>query len=110
MCGVSAVRWPSGKHSCHLSIDASGYPDYLAASHHGKGIMSAVVQTFIRDWAMPRMGVRQIRVETFADNVGSRRVFEKNGFILEKTVPVNKVLNSGRTITAMDILWWKASQ
>ncbi|RPD82432.1 hypothetical protein L226DRAFT_25951 [Lentinus tigrinus ALCF2SS1-7] len=86
------------------------FGDYLAASHHGKGIMSAVVQTFIRDWAVPRMGVRQLRVETFADNVGSRRVFEKSGFVHEKTVPVNKVLNSGRTITAMDVLWWKASQ
>ncbi|RPD55857.1 hypothetical protein L227DRAFT_295215 [Lentinus tigrinus ALCF2SS1-6] len=86
------------------------FGDYLAASHHGKGIMSAVVQTFIRDWAVPRMGVRQLRVETFADNVGSRRVFEKSGFVHEKTVSVNKVLNSGRTITAMDVLWWKASQ
>ncbi|TFK94422.1 hypothetical protein K466DRAFT_561105 [Polyporus arcularius HHB13444] len=86
------------------------FGDYLAASHHGKGIMTAVVQKFIRDWAVPRMGVRQLRVETFSDNKGSKRVFEKSGFVHEKTVPVNKVLNSGRTITAMDILWWKASQ
>ena len=82
--------------------------DYLASSHHGKGIMTAVLRTFIHEWAVPRMGVRQIRVETFADNIASRRVFEKLGFTYEKTVPVQKTLNSGRTIDAMDILWWKA--
>ena len=70
--------------------------------------MTAVLRTFIHEWAVPRMGVRQIRVETFADNIASRRVFEKLGFTYEKTVPVQKTLNSGRTIDAMDILWWKA--
>ena len=83
-------------------------PDYLAASHHGKGIMSAAIGTLIRDWAVPRMGVRQIRIETFVDNIASRRVFEKNGFMYEKTVPMNRVTNSGRLITGMDILWWRA--
>ncbi|TBU34788.1 acyl-CoA N-acyltransferase [Dichomitus squalens] len=82
--------------------------DYLASSHHGKGIMTAAIRTFIRDWAVPRMGARRIRVETFADNIGSRRVFEKLGFTYEKTVPVQKILNSGRTVDGMDILWWKA--
>ena len=72
--------------------------------------MSAAIGTLIRDWAIPRMGVRQIRVETFADNIGSRRVFEKNGFVYEKTVSVNKVTNSGRVVNAMDILWWKAER
>ena len=91
----------------HRDNDSRG-PDYLAASHHGKGIMSAAIGTLIRDWAVPRMGVRQIRVETFVDNIGSRRVFEKNGFVYEKSVPMHRVLNSGRVIDGMDILWWKA--
>ena len=82
--------------------------DYLASSHHGKGIMTAAIETFIREWAVPRMGVRQIRVETFSDNKGSRRVFEKLGFKYEKTVPIRKTLNSGRTIDGMDILCWEA--
>ena len=71
--------------------------------------MSAAIRTFIHDWAVPRMGVRQIRVETFADNIGSRRVFEKNGFVYEKTSPLNRVTNSGRLVLGMDVLWWKAS-
>ncbi|KAI0361483.1 hypothetical protein OH77DRAFT_1417744 [Trametes cingulata] len=83
--------------------------DYIAPSHQGKGIMTAAIGTILREWALPRMGVRQIRVETFADNIGSRRVFEKLGFIYEKTTPLeNKFLNSGRKIDGMDILWWKA--
>ncbi|KAI8990554.1 acyl-CoA N-acyltransferase [Trametes punicea] len=83
--------------------------DYVAPSHHGKGIMTAAIRTLTHTWAIPRMGVRQIRVETFTDNIGSRRVFEKNGFVYEKTTALeNKVLNSGRRIEGMDILWWKA--
>ncbi|CDO75485.1 hypothetical protein BN946_scf184935.g21 [Trametes cinnabarina] len=83
--------------------------DYLAPSHHGKGIMTAAIRTLLDKWVIPRMGVRQIRVETFTDNVGSRRVFEKLGFVHEKTVLLeHRVLNSGRRIEGMDILWWRA--
>ncbi|KAI0651977.1 GNAT domain-containing protein [Trametes meyenii] len=83
--------------------------DYLASSHHGRGIMTAAVKTLLHEWGIPRMGVRQVRVETFTDNVGSRRVFEKLGFVVEKTVQLeNRVLNSGRKIDGMVILWWKA--
>ncbi|KAI0375125.1 acyl-CoA N-acyltransferase [Pilatotrama ljubarskyi] len=83
--------------------------DYIAPSHQGKGIMTTAIGTILREWAVPRMGVRQIRVETFTDNIGSRRVFEKLGFVYEKTIPLeNKFLNSGRKIDGMDILWWKA--
>ncbi|KAI0655203.1 acyl-CoA N-acyltransferase [Cubamyces menziesii] len=83
--------------------------DYIAPSHHGKGIMTAAIKTLMQEWAIPRMGVRQIRVETFTDNIGSRRVFEKLGFVYEKTIALeSRFLNSGRRIDGMDILWWKA--
>ncbi|KAI0669772.1 acyl-CoA N-acyltransferase [Trametes maxima] len=83
--------------------------DYLAPSHHGKGIMTAAVKGLLHQWGIPRMGVRQVRVETFADNVGSRRVFEKLGFVFEKTVQLeNRVLNCGRKIDGMIILRWEA--
>lgn len=72
--------------------------------------MTAVVRTLLHEWAVPRMGVHQIRVETFSNNIRSRRVFEKTGFVYEKTVPVHKVLSSGGVVEGMDILWWKASQ
>ncbi|KAH9944275.1 acyl-CoA N-acyltransferase [Epithele typhae] len=84
------------------------FGDYIAASHQGRGIMSVAIRTLIHEWAVPRMGVRQIRVETFEENLGSRRVFEKNGFVYEKTTPMERKLESGRLVKGMHILWWKA--
>jgi len=60
--------------------------DYLKASHHKKGIMTAVVGTLLRAWCIPRVGVRHIRLPVFEDNYGSGRVFEKNGFVPYKVV------------------------
>jgi RimJ/RimL family protein N-acetyltransferase len=58
-----------------------GIGDWLAASHHGRGIMTAAIGLFLTAWGIPRMGVRHVVVHTFAENVGSNRVFEKNGFV-----------------------------
>ncbi|PCH34023.1 hypothetical protein WOLCODRAFT_94664 [Wolfiporia cocos MD-104 SS10] len=81
--------------------------DYLASSHHGRGIMSTALKTLLTAWAIPRMGVRRIRAETFRGNVGSVRVFEKNGFVLEKTVDHGEVTTSGKRIDGAHILWWE---
>ncbi|KAJ3489612.1 hypothetical protein NLI96_g2014 [Meripilus lineatus] len=84
--------------------------DYLVASHHNRGIMSAAAGTIIREWVIPKMAARKIRVETFVGNVGSRRVFEKNGFVLAETVTFSKerVTNSGTRQQGMDILWLRS--
>ncbi|KAI0094190.1 hypothetical protein BDY19DRAFT_911655 [Irpex rosettiformis] len=84
--------------------------DYLVASHHGKGIMSAAVSTLVSSWMVPRMNAQQIRVETFLSNRGSRRVFEKNGFVVEETVELKKVIPCGKIIEGFDILWWRSSE
>lgn len=81
----------------------------LASSHHGRGIMSAVLATLLKEWVIPRMGVRNIRVEAMVGNVGSVRVFEKNGFVLEDTVEWAKVTKCGVPVTGYNILRWKAS-
>lgn len=57
--------------------------DYLAPTHHGKGIMTAVIKAVIDEWAVPRMNARVIKASAYADNRASVRVFEKNGFRLE---------------------------
>jgi RimJ/RimL family protein N-acetyltransferase len=44
--------------------------------------MTAALGTLIKNWAIPRMGVCRMRVNTFIGNEGSVRVFEKNGFVL----------------------------
>lgn len=83
------------------------HTDYLAPSHHGRGIMSAALGTIIREWMVPRMAARKIRVEAFVGNVGSVRVFEKNGFVQEQTLEFVRVTNFGSTQRGMHILWWK---
>lgn len=47
--------------------------------------MSDAVETLIRDWAIPRMGVRHILVSTMVGNEGSMGVFRKNGFVWRRT-------------------------
>ncbi|KAI0784992.1 GNAT domain-containing protein [Abortiporus biennis] len=85
------------------------FGDYLASSHHGRGIMSVAVGTIIREWMVPRMNVHLIRAETFTGNIGSVRVFEKNGFELEETVEFAepRVLNSGVAQYGTNVLWWR---
>jgi RimJ/RimL family protein N-acetyltransferase len=84
--------------------------DYLVSSHHGRGIMSAAVGTLIDSWMVPRMNARLIRVEVFSGNMGSRRVFEKNGFVFEKRVDYPAVLACGETRLGYDVLWWRSGQ
>ncbi|KAJ7642863.1 acyl-CoA N-acyltransferase [Mycena rosella] len=60
--------------------------DYVASSHHRRGIMTAVLRTFLDQWAIPRMGVRHLHVSVFTGNEGSVRVFEKTGFVLVDTL------------------------
>lgn len=61
--------------------------DYLAPTHHGKGIMSSALKRLLEKWAIPRMGARRISAVALEGNIGSVRVFEKNGFLMEKTLP-----------------------
>ena len=72
--------------------------------------MSAALGTVIKEWMIPRMNAHHIRVEAFAGNTASVRVFEKNGFVLDKTVPMTTpiVTNSGETVTGIHVLWWRA--
>jgi len=63
------------------------FGDYLASSHHGRGIMTAAVRMLMEKWAIPHMNVRRIRAEVFTGNIASQRVFEKNGFKYLESLP-----------------------
>ncbi|KAJ7157166.1 hypothetical protein C8R46DRAFT_1113666 [Mycena filopes] len=79
--------------------------DYLAPSHHGRGIMSDVIQTVMQKWAIPRMGVRRL-VETIIEgNQGSVRVFEKNGFRFRETL--DGVLKVRGTMRSVHVVEWR---
>ncbi|GJJ09608.1 hypothetical protein Clacol_003831 [Clathrus columnatus] len=82
--GDPLKEWSFGGNAS--SIVKSSNIDYLASSHHGKGIMSLAIKTLIEQWAMPRMGAKTIKAGVFIENIPSRKVFEKNSFVLWKTV------------------------
>ncbi|TCD65676.1 hypothetical protein EIP91_002303 [Steccherinum ochraceum] len=85
-----------------------GMADALAKSHHGQGIMTAAIGTVIRDWMIPRMNARHIRAETFVGNIGSVRVFEKNGFVAESpAVKIDWVSASGIRHAGLHCLAWE---
>ncbi|WEW54852.1 hypothetical protein PRK78_000278 [Emydomyces testavorans] len=56
-----------------------------SSPHHGKGIMTAALKALI-DWAVINMNVHHIRALVSSENIGSCRVFEKNGFVLLETL------------------------
>ncbi|KAG0709435.1 GNAT domain-containing protein [Suillus ampliporus] len=79
--------------------------DWLAASHHGRGIMTAAVGLFMSAWAIPRMGARHVVAYTFAGNIGSNRVFEKNGFVNKGLFDNGKIVRGEKKM--MTHLEWK---
>ncbi|KAJ7100472.1 hypothetical protein C8R44DRAFT_642002, partial [Mycena epipterygia] len=60
--------------------------DFLASSHHRRGIMTVVLAAVLDKWTIPRMRVRHMHVSVFTRNNGSVRFFEKNGFVLVDTL------------------------
>ena len=42
--------------------------------------MTAVIKTLIETWAKPRMNAHEYCIGATSENIGSHRVFEKNGF------------------------------
>ncbi|WP_395751541.1 GNAT family N-acetyltransferase [Prosthecobacter sp.] len=61
-------------------VSEIGY--WLAKSHWGRGIMTAVVKA-VAERGFRELGVRRITAPIFAPNVGSARVLEKSGFVVE---------------------------
>ncbi|EEA28241.1 hypothetical protein TMatcc_003435 [Talaromyces marneffei ATCC 18224] len=59
---------------------------WLSPSHHGKGIMSAVLNTLITEWLIPKMNVHILRSSALVGNEGSVRVHEKCGFVVEQII------------------------
>lgn len=47
--------------------------------------MTAVIRVLV-EWAAENMNAHKISVVTHEENIGSRRVFEKNGFVFQKLV------------------------
>lgn len=85
-----------------------GFGNYLASSHHGRGIMSAAMRFILYSWAIPRMGVRRMAGYTFVGNIGSVRVFEKSGFALKGILDNGKIVRGEHK--RLNFLEWEASE
>lgn len=86
--------------------------DYLASSHHGQGIMTAVVECLMERWAVPHMNVHKVRVTVHEGNEGSIRVFAKNGFVVERLLPGyrKRAESKGGGSVGLQILAWDLSR
>ncbi|KAH8100035.1 hypothetical protein BXZ70DRAFT_200555 [Cristinia sonorae] len=81
--------------------------DFLSTPYHGRGIISAAIATLFREWYIPRMNVHHVRVEAFAGNGASVRVFQKNGFVVDPEVrKVDHVNAAGIRHTGMHVMIW----
>ncbi|KAF9532081.1 hypothetical protein CPB83DRAFT_848308 [Crepidotus variabilis] len=79
--------------------------DFLMPSHHNRGIMTDVVDTLLKKWGIPRMGIRHLCVDVFTDNEASAKVFLKNGFKSVGTFP-DHVVSRGKK-RGLNVLEWK---
>ncbi|KDR85591.1 hypothetical protein GALMADRAFT_132268 [Galerina marginata CBS 339.88] len=79
--------------------------DFLAPSHHRKGIMTDAVETVLHEWGIPRMAVRHMWVAAFTNNEGSVRVFQKNGFKLIATFEEH--FEAKGRVRGLHLLEWK---
>jgi len=81
------------------------FGDYLAATHHRQGIMTAAVAALLKDWLIPRCNAHIVRAYTFGGNNGSVKVFQRNGFKLLGSLDDWKEVKGKRH--GLNILEWR---
>ena len=69
--------------------------------------MSAAVGAVIRQWMVPHLNAHKIRVEAIEGNIGSVRVFEKNGMRLLGTSKVEREAPGRGRIEGVHVLEWE---
>jgi RimJ/RimL family protein N-acetyltransferase len=72
--GLALFRFDFERRSAEL-----GY--WLAAAARGRGVAGRAV-ALLCDWAFAELGLRRVEAETDADNLPSRRLLERSGFVL----------------------------
>jgi len=69
--------------------------------------MSAAVGAIINQWMIPHLNAHKIRTEAIEGNIGSVRVFEKNGMKLLGTVKVERVYEGRERVEGVYVLEWE---
>ena len=67
--------------------------------------MTDAVDTVLHDWAIPRMNVRHMLLAVFEGNVGSVKVFLRNGFKIKATYKDYKEVKG--KMRGVHVLEWK---
>jgi RimJ/RimL family protein N-acetyltransferase len=70
--------------------------------------MTDAVDTVLHDWAIPHMNVRHMLLTVFEGNVGSVKVFLKNGFKI-KAAHKDYKENKGK-MRSVHVLEWNYSE
>ena len=69
--------------------------------------MSAAVGAIINQWMIPHLNAHKIRTVAIEGNIGSVRVFEKNGMKLLGTVKVDRFSETRGRIEGVHVLEWE---
>lgn len=77
---IGELGWKGGP-----SPDGTAEIGYgLAPAYRGQGFGTEMVAAFVQ-WATDQPEVRRVVAETLADNIASRRVLERSGFVVTST-------------------------
>lgn len=75
--------------------------------------MTAALHTLIQEWVIPHMKAHRLVATAFVDNIGSHRVFLKNGFVNTGTVAgihaATEMEAKGRVDCSLSVFEWRAS-
>jgi len=69
--------------------------------------MSAAVGVVINQWMVPHLNAHKIRVEAIEGNIGSVRVFEKNGMRLLGISKINREFTGRGRVEGVHVLEWE---
>jgi RimJ/RimL family protein N-acetyltransferase len=86
--------------SCDVRPDEDGSGAmlglWIGEPHQGKGLGTAVIAELVK-YAFAILGVSHIDVDVFVGNLRSRKAFERNGFVVVRTMP-SAVIKRGKPV------------
>jgi RimJ/RimL family protein N-acetyltransferase len=88
---IKSIDWNIPKAEIGYCVDAQ---------YEGKGVTSKAVALLVK-YAFDELKIHKLLIRTHDSNIGSRKVAEKNGFILEGTIKCDHKTTSGEIVDLM---------
>ncbi len=82
---VNAASEPVGACSVRVERSSGDLGLWIGEPHQNQGLGTRAIQALVR-YSLERIGLVRLSAAVFVGNWASRRAFEKNGFVLERTV------------------------